>query len=98
MRLFQKFTKYYKPYRFLFYMDLFCALIVSAIDLSFPLILNILNRGVFLGEGQNIIKTIGVVGVLLLCMYVVRYFAQYFITSWGHIMGARIERDMRQDL
>lgn len=98
MRLFQKFTKYYKPYRFLFYMDLFCALIVSAIDLSFPLILNILNRGVFLGEGQNIIKTIGVVGVLLLCMYVVRYFAQYFITSWGHIMGARMESDMRQDL
>lgn len=98
MRLFQKFTKYYKPYRFLFYMDLFCALIVSAIDLSFPLILNILNRGVFLGEGQNIIKTIGFVGVLLLCMYVVRYFAQYFITSWGHIMGARMESDMRQDL
>ncbi|KAF5075485.1 putative multidrug export ATP-binding/permease protein [anaerobic digester metagenome] len=98
MRLFQKFTKYYKPYRFLFYMDLFCALIVSAIDLSFPLILNILNRGVFLGVGQNIIKTIGVVGVLLLCMYVVRYFAQYFITSWGHIMGARMESDMRQDL
>lgn len=98
MKLFQKFTKYYKPYRFLFYMDLFCALIVSAIDLSFPLILNILNRGVFLGEGQNIIKTIGIVGVLLLCMYVVRYFAQYFITSWGHIMGARMESDMRQDL
>lgn len=98
MELFQKFSKYYRPYRFLFYMDLFCALIVSAIDLSFPLILNILNRGVFLGDGENIIKIIGYVGVLLLVMYVVRYFAQYFITSWGHIMGARMESDMRQDL
>ncbi len=98
MRLFKKFSKYYKPYLFLFYMDLFCALIVSAIDLSFPLILNILNRGVFLGDGENIIKIIGYVGVLLLVMYVVRYFAQYFITSWGHIMGARMESDMRQDL
>lgn len=98
MRLFKKFFKYYKPYLFLFYMDLFCALIVSAIDLSFPLILNILNRGVFLGDGENIIKIIGYVGVLLLVMYVVRYFAQYFITSWGHIMGARMESDMRQDL
>lgn len=98
MELFKKFTKYYKPYRFLFYMDLFCALLVSLIDLSFPLILNILNRGVFLGETENIIKTIGYVGIALLAMYVVRYFAQYFITSWGHIMGARMESDMRRDL
>ncbi len=98
MRIFKKFIKYYKPYRFLFYMDLFCALLVSAVDLSFPLILNILNRGLFLGEAQNIIKTIGYVGIGLLAMYVVRYFAQYFITSWGHIMGARMESDMRRDL
>ncbi|WP_312060322.1 ABC transporter ATP-binding protein [Anaerotignum sp.] len=98
MKLFRKFIKYYKPHRFLFYMDLFCALIVSTIDLSFPLILNILNRGIFLGEGDKIIRIIGYVGILLLVMYVVRYFAQYFITSWGHIMGARMESDMRQDL
>lgn len=98
MRLFHKFIKYYKPYRFLFYMDLFCALIVSAIDLSFPLILNMLNRGVFLGEAEDIIKIIGYVGVILLLMYIARYFAQFFITSWGHIMGARMESDMRRDL
>lgn len=98
MELFKKFIKYYKPYRFLFYMDLFCALVVSVVDLSFPLILNILNRGIFLGEAGNIIKTIGYVGVGLLAMYGLRYFAQYFITSWGHIMGARMESDMRRDL
>ncbi|MEA4933987.1 MAG: ABC transporter ATP-binding protein, partial [Lawsonibacter sp.] len=98
MQLFKKFIFYYKPYRFLFYMDLFCALIVSVIDLSFPLILNILNRGLFLREAENIIRMIGYVGLALLVMYVVRYFAQYFITSWGHIMGARMESDMRRDL
>lgn len=98
MQLFKRFISYYKPYRFLFYFDLFCALIVSVIDLSFPLILNILNRGLFLGEAENIIKVIGYIGLVLLTMYVVRYFAQYFITSWGHIMGARMESDMRRDL
>lgn len=98
MQLFKKFTSYYKPYRFLFYFDLFCALVVSVIDLSFPLILNTLNRGLFLGEAENILKMIGYIGLALLAMYLVRYFAQYFITSWGHIMGARMESDMRRDL
>lgn len=98
MHLFKKFISYYRPYRFLFYFDLFCALIVSVIDLAFPLILNTLNRGLFLGEAENIIKMIGYIGIILLVMYTVRYFAQYFITSWGHIMGARMERDMRRDL
>lgn len=98
MTLFKKFISYYRPYLFLFYMDLFCALVVSVIDLSFPLILNTLNKGIFLGEADDIIGMIGYVGVALLVMYGIRYFAQYFITSWGHIMGSRMESDMRSDL
>ncbi len=98
MRIFKKFASYYKPYRFLFYMDLFCALVVSVIDLSFPLILKTLVDGLFRGEAGYIFRVIGYIGVALLVMYVVRYFAQYFITSWGHIMGARMESDMRRDL
>lgn len=98
MTLFKKFISYYRPYRFLFFMDLFCALVVSLIDLSFPLILNILNRGLFLEKAAHIFRIIGFVGLALLGMYAVRFFAQYFITSWGHIMGARMESDMRRDL
>jgi ATP-binding cassette, subfamily B, bacterial len=98
MRILKNFISYYKPYRLLFYTDLFCALIVSAIDLSFPLVLNILTHGLFLGEAENIIGMISYIGLGLLVMYAVRYFAQYYITSWGHIMGARMERDMRRDL
>ncbi len=98
MRSLKKFISYYKPYQFLFYFDLFCALVVSAIDLSFPLLLNILSRGLFLGESQNILRTIGYVGVGMLVVYAIKYFAQYFITSWGHIMGSRMESDMRRDL
>ena len=98
MRIFKKFVSYYKPYCFLFYMDLFCALVVSVIDLSFPLILKTLVEGLFRRDAEYIFRVIGYIGVALLVMYVVRYFAQYFITSWGHIMGARMESDMRRDL
>ena len=98
MYTFKKFVSYYKPYRFLFYMDLFCALVVSVVDLSFPVILKTLTLGLFLADPEDIFGAIGYIGVALLAMYVVRYFAQYFITSWGHIMGARMERDMRRDL
>ena len=98
MSLFKKFIKYYKPYKTLFFIDMFCALIVSAIDLTFPQILNFLTKGVFTGSSSEIIRVLWIIGVSLLVMYLVRYACQYYITSWGHIMGARMESDMRQDL
>ncbi|MGI5891527.1 MAG: ABC transporter ATP-binding protein [Bacillota bacterium] len=98
MSIFKKFISYYKPYRFLFYMDLFCAFIVSVIDLAFPQILYFLNRGLFAGDPQKILEALGFIALALLAMYIIKYFCQYFIASWGHIMGARMESDMRQDL
>ena len=98
MSIFKRFVSYYKPYRFLFYMDLFCALIVSAIDLSFPLILSYLINNVFTVGKEKIINIILVVGMALLAMYVLKYFCQYFIVSYGHIMGAKMETDMRRDM
>lgn len=98
MSIFKRFVSYYKPYRFLFYTDLFCALIVSAIDLSFPLILSYLINNVFTVGKEKIINIILVVGMALLAMYVLKYFCQYFIVSYGHIMGAKMETDMRRDM
>ncbi len=98
MSIFKKFIKYYKPYKALFFIDMFCALIVSAIDLAFPQILNILTKGVFTRSSSEIISTLWIIGISLLTMYLVRYGCQYYITSWGHIMGSRMESDMRQDL
>lgn len=79
-------------------MDLFCALIVSAVDLAFPLILSYLSKSFFTLDKSIILHTIGFIGAALVVMYLVKYFCQYFITSWGHIMGARMESDMRRDL
>lgn len=98
MSIFKKFIKYYKPYKSLFFIDILCALIVSAIDLAFPQILNYLTKGLFAGSSKGILRLLWLIGAVLIAMYLVRYVCQYYITSWGHIMGARMESDMRQNL
>jgi len=98
MWIFTRFIQYYKPYRWLFYSDLFCALVVSIVDLAFPQILYFLTHDVFTRGRAEIMNTLSIVGVGMMVMYGIRYGCQYYITTWGHIMGARMESDMRQDL
>ncbi len=95
----RKFISYYKPYKHLFFADMICALILSGIDLVFPLIVRYLLDEVYLLQDKNeMIRIIFYIGGAMLLMYIVRYFCQYFITSWGHIMGSRMEADMRRDI
>lgn len=96
--MFREFVKYYRPYRRILVIDLICAITVSLVDLAFPQILRMLQGGLFLEPAEQIVRTILWIGAGLLGLYVLKYFCQYYITSWGHIMGARMERDMRQDL
>ncbi len=96
--IFKRFVSYYKPYRLLFFTDLFCALMVSAIDLAFPQLLGVLNRGLFTRTAPEILSGICYIIIGMLALYVVRYYCHYFITSWGHIMGSRMESNMRDDL
>ena len=98
MSILKRFIRYYKPYRGLFYADMLCALTVSCIDLAFPQILSALTEGLFTRGAEEILHMLGFVALGLVVMYAVRYGCQYFITSWGHVMGARMESDMRQDL
>jgi ATP-binding cassette, subfamily B, bacterial len=98
MHLFRRFISYYKPYRAIFYFDMFCALLLSAIDVAFPQILRNLTNGLFAGSGDEILRMLPWIGGSLLAMYLVRFGCQYYITSWGHIMGARMESNMRQNL
>ena len=89
---------YYRPYKLLFFADMMCALVVCAVDLAFPQVLNWMLKHVFTREVGTIMRTTVIVGVSLLLLYLVRYACQYFITCYGHIMGAKMERDMRQEL
>lgn len=98
MSTFNKFINYYKPYKKLFYLDMLCAVIVSLVDLAFPQILKFLTGGLFTKGAEVILSSIGIVALLMFVMYMIRTFCEYFITSWGHIMGANMESNMRQDL
>lgn len=99
MKTMKAFAKYYKPYKRLFFSDMFCALTLSGIDLVFPLLVGFLMDEVYiLQDTQQVIKYIGLIGAALFGMYVIKYFCQYYITSWGHIMGTYMESDMRRGL
>ena len=98
MSIWLQFIRYYKPYRWLFLADLLCASVVSLVDITFPQILYFLTHGVFVEDAEKIRQTLGIVAAGMIAMYAVRYGCQYYITTWGHIMGARMESDMRQAL
>ena len=98
MSTFKRFLQYYKPYKRIFFMDLFCALVMCIVDLSFPLILSYCTGSFFLKSSNEILKGIFVLGIGLLIMYVIRALCRYYVSCQGHVMGANMESDMRQDL
>ena len=98
MYFLKRFIKYYKPYKAVFFIDMFCAMIVSLVDLAFPQILNLLTNHLFTQNAELILKSLPWLGLGLLVMYIVRYLGRYYITYQGHVMGARMESDMRQEL
>lgn len=98
MHVFKKFIKYYKPYKAMFLIDLFCALIISIIDLIFPQLLNYCNNYIFNQDSSYIMQTIIYLLVGLILMYLIRSLCRYYVTCRGHIMGARMESNMRADL
>ena len=98
MSIFKRFVSYYKPYRHLFYLDCLCATVLCIIDLSFPQILRWLPEGLFSGSAESIMKALRWLLPALLLWYLLRALCQFYVTSYGHCMGTRMETDMRQDL
>ena len=98
MRVLKKFIHYYKPYQAVFWIDMACALLVSVIDLAFPQLLNYCTRSVFTRSAEEVLRILPLLAFGLLVMYLARFGGRYYITCQGHIMGARMESDMRQDL
>ncbi|MBQ9007531.1 MAG: ABC transporter ATP-binding protein [Atopobiaceae bacterium] len=96
--LLSAFLGYYRPHMGLFVADTLCALGLSATDLAFPQILRSLTSGLFTNEAEVIRGALPFVALGLVAMYALRYFFRWFVTSWGHIMGVRMETSMRQDL
>lgn len=98
MSILRRFVSYYKPYKVFFFMDTLCAILLSIIDLSFPQILRWLPEGLFSGSAQEVLSALKWLFPALLLWYLLRALCQFYVTSYGHVMGTRMETDMRRDL
>ena len=98
MGIIKKFIRYYGPYKTVFVLDLVCAMVISLIDLAYPQILRTLTNTLFTGPGEAILRALPPIGIGLLVMYVVQSLCKYYVSYQGHMMGANMERDMRQKL
>ncbi|HQC54792.1 MAG TPA: ABC transporter ATP-binding protein [Clostridia bacterium] len=91
----KRFASYYKPHWKLFLLDIICALFIASINLFYPAITkNIINDYV---PNQNI-QMIIIWAVVLLLVYVFRAFLTYVVDYWGHMLGVRMQGDMRKDM
>ncbi len=97
--MFKKFIAYYKPYKKIFALDLFCAIIGSLVDIAVPLIVSYMVNSVLSTNDTSLLmtKTLQIV-LILLILYTIRMFCTNFITYIGHTMGMQMETDMRADL
>ena len=91
----KKFARYYRPYWKLFALDMFCALMIAAVDLLFPMVSRWTMQELLPKNAYAVFFT--VIGALV-AAYLVRAGFQYFVNYWGHVLGAYMEADMRRDL
>ena len=90
--------QYYKPYRRVFFTDMFFAVLDAAVALGIPLIIRyITSTLIFLPAGQ-MIPGILKISILLVFMVGVACYSKYYISNYGHVMGAQMARDMRKNL
>lgn len=94
----RRFLSYYRPEIGWFIADTLCALTYAGIDLAFPIILRNLTDGLFTEGAQAIMGALPYLALGLAAMYLVRTACIYFVAAQGHIMGARMESRMREDL
>ena len=93
----KRFIPYFYPYKHLLFLDLLCAALTTVCELVLPMILRyITNQGIEDLAALSV-GTIGKLGLLYLILRLIDCAAYYFMAGWGHIMGTRMETDMRRD-
>ena len=98
MHTLKKFIQYYAPYKGVFFLDLICAAVISLADLAFPQILRTLTKTLFTESSDAILRALIPITLVLFVIYVIQAGCKYYVSYQGHMMGARMERDMRQQL
>ena len=91
----KRFIAYYKPHKKLFYIDMFFAFLMSVLDLIFPLYSrNMINHVIPNGQMDILFKA----SITMAILFIIRYISNYIVAYWGHVLGVRIEHDMRKDI
>ena len=93
--MFKRFVSYYKPHKKLFILDMLASLMISVIGLGYPMITNKMLKEWI---KDNNIRYILIFGILLFVIYVVRMLLRFFVQYYGHMMGVRMQAQMRSDL
>jgi len=92
------FTKYYKPYIGIVVLDLICACLTTVCELVLPMIVRYITRTAEEGATELLVSSVLKLGALYLFLRLVDTAANYYMSNTGHVMGARIETDMRRDM
>lgn len=91
----KKFISYYKPYKTMFFLDLLAAIIASACDLIYPMLSRTVVNNYIPNKSYNSIVNIG---FFLFSLYIIKLLCNYFMNYWGHVVGVRMQGDMRRDI
>lgn len=89
---------YYRPYQALFWSDMFFAVLGAGIVLAIPLIVRYITNTVVYLPGKEPLHKILELGAVMMVMVLIEAFCNFYIAYFGHIMGAKIEHDMRNEI
>ena len=93
--MFKRFVSYYRPHKTMLVLDLLASLFISLIGMVYPIVTNkMLNEYI----PQKMYSTIVVAGIIVLALYIIRMLLRYFVQYYGHIIGVKMQSQMRQDL
>ena len=91
----KKFISYYKPYKGMFALDMLASLMISLVGMAYPILTNKITKE-FVHEGK--IELIILFGIGLLVCYIIRMLLRYFVQYYGHVIGVKMQGDMRRDM
>ncbi len=94
----KKMFGYYKPYMGIFWADMFFAMLSAGVALTIPLVVRYVTATLIYMEPEVIVQRMIYIGIFLFGLLAVDCFSKFFIGNYGHVMGAKMEYDMRAEL
>lgn len=94
----RRLAAYYKPYRKVFWTDMFFAFVSAAAALVIPLIVRYVTSTIVNMQASQAQSMIFRLGIVMLALVLIQWYSNYYISNYGHVMGANIEYDMRAEI